>query len=90
MQTLNQYLFLDYFKDTKMLTMTNLVMMGGMMLVAPFATKISVKFGKGRRYRQSWNRFGSLYLAAGDPDHKSAVYIVAMFAAYLGLGFLRW
>ena len=46
MQTLNQYLFLDYFKDTKMLTMTNLVMMGGMMLVAPFATKISVKFGK--------------------------------------------
>ena len=55
-----------------MLTMTNLVMMGGMMLVAPFATKISVKFGKKEGSIVSLgNRFGSLYLAAGDPDHKS-------------------
>ena len=88
MQTLNQYLFLDYFKDTKMLTRTNLVMMGGMMLVAPFATKISVKFGKKEGSIVSLGIASAAYiLLLVIRTTNPVVYIVAMFAAYLGLGF---
>ncbi len=45
-QTLNTYLFLDYFKNAKALSWVNLISVGGMLLVAPFASKISRSVGK--------------------------------------------
>lgn len=45
-QTMNTYLFLDYFKDAKALSAVNLVSVGGMLLVAPFAARISRTVGK--------------------------------------------
>ena len=45
-QTMNTYLFLDYFKDAKALSAVNLVSVGGMLLTAPFASKISRVVGK--------------------------------------------
>lgn len=45
-QTLNTYLFLDYFKDAKALAWVNLISVGGMLLVAPFASRISRSIGK--------------------------------------------
>ncbi len=45
-QTLNTYLFLDYFKNAKALAWVNLISVSGMLLVAPFASKISRSIGK--------------------------------------------
>ncbi len=45
-QTMNTYLFLDYFKDAKALVWVNLISVGGMLIVAPFAAKISDRVGK--------------------------------------------
>ncbi len=45
-QTMNTYLFLDYFKNAKALVWVNLVSVGGMLLVAPFSAKVAATVGK--------------------------------------------
>lgn len=45
-QTMNTYLFLDYFRDARALSAVNLISVGGMLLTAPFASKISARVGK--------------------------------------------
>lgn len=45
-QTMNTYLFLDYFKDAKALATVNLVSVAGMLLTAPFASRIAKAIGK--------------------------------------------
>lgn len=45
-QTMNNYLFLDYFKDAKAVAWVNLITVGAMLLLAPFISKITVNFGK--------------------------------------------
>ena len=88
MQTLNQYLFLDYFKNTTFIPLTSLIMMGGMLLTAPFATKISVKFGKKEGSIVSLSIASIAYILLFVIRTKNpVVYIVAMFFAYLGVGF---
>lgn len=42
----NQYMFLDYFKNTALSGLASLVMFFGMMLTAPIAVPLSKKFGK--------------------------------------------
>lgn len=43
--TFNQYMFLDYFGNTSLSGISSIVMFAGIMLSAPFATKLSQKFG---------------------------------------------
>lgn len=45
-QTMNNYLFLDYFKNAKALSIVNVVGIGGTLLLAPFITTIVSRFGK--------------------------------------------
>lgn len=45
-QSMNQYLFLDYFKNTSLLSVASLAMMACMLLPAPVAPKLSGKIGK--------------------------------------------
>lgn len=45
-QTMNQYLFADYFKNIKALSMISLLSMIPTFILAPFSVKISSKFGK--------------------------------------------
>lgn len=45
-QTMNTYLYKDYFNNTKILSLVSLATMLPMILCAPFATKVSAKFGK--------------------------------------------
>ena len=45
-QTMNNYLFLDYFGNAKAVIWVNIVTVGAMLLLAPFISKISVRFGK--------------------------------------------
>lgn len=45
-QTMNNYLFLDYFRDAKAVAGVNLITVVAMLLIAPFISRISVRFGK--------------------------------------------
>lgn len=45
-QAMNNYLFLDYFKNAKAVAWVNLITVGAMLLLAPFISKITVGFGK--------------------------------------------
>lgn len=51
-QTMNTYLYKDYFNNTKILSLVSLASMLPMILCAPFATKLSDKFGKKRSARR--------------------------------------
>lgn len=45
-QTMNNYLFLDYFKDAKAMSVVNFVSIAGTFILAPFISKIAGGFGK--------------------------------------------
>lgn len=45
-QTMNNYLFMDYFRNAKALSLLNLVSIGGMLIVSPFVKRIATDFGK--------------------------------------------
>ena len=45
-QAMNNYLFLDYFRNAKALSVANVVGIGGTLLLAPFISAIVLKFGK--------------------------------------------
>ena len=45
-QTLNNYLFLDYFKNAKAMSAVNFVSIAGTFLLAPFISRIAAGFGK--------------------------------------------
>lgn len=45
-QTMNNYLFLDYFKDAKALSLVNVLSVAGILVLAPFVSKIASDFGK--------------------------------------------
>ena len=45
-QTMNNYLFLDYFRNARALVWVNLLTVGAMLALAPFISKFSVKVGK--------------------------------------------
>ncbi len=45
-QAMNNYLFLDYFKNAKAVVWVNLITVGAMLCLAPFISKITVNIGK--------------------------------------------
>jgi GPH family glycoside/pentoside/hexuronide:cation symporter len=45
-QTMNTYLYKDYFNNTSVLSLVSMASLLPMLLCAPFATKLSAKFGK--------------------------------------------
>ena len=45
-QAMNNYLFLDYFRNAKALSLVNLVGISGTLILAPFITRIVAGFGK--------------------------------------------
>lgn len=87
-QTLNQYLFLDYFKNTSMISLATLAMAGGNLLIAPVATKISVKFGKKEGSSIGLGISAAMYILLFILRTKSAGFFVgAMFISFLGMGY---
>ncbi len=45
-QAMNNYLFFDYFKNAKLLSIVNVIGVAGVLILAPFSAKITQKFGK--------------------------------------------
>lgn len=86
-QTMNNYLFMDYFKNTKALVLVNLVTVGGLLLMAPFATKIVTAIGKKEAGAIGMLLAGIVYLLLFFLRVKSIwVFLVLLFIGTLGAG----
>ena len=86
-QTMNNYLFMDYFKNTKALVLVNLVMVGGLLLMSPFATKIVTSIGKKEAGAMGMLLAGIVYLLLFFLRVKSIwVFLLLLFIGTLGAG----
>lgn len=83
-QTMNNYLFLDYFRNAKALSMVNVVSIGGTLLLAPFISTIASKFGKKEAGAVGMLAAGIIYLAL----FLLRVESIPLFMALLFLGTL--
>ena len=86
-QTMNNYLFLDYFKNAKAVAVLNLVSIGGMLLVAPFISKITTNFGKKEAGALGMLAAGIVYILIFVLRIKSIpVFMLLLFFGMLGVG----
>ncbi len=89
-QAMNNYLFLDYFRNAKAMAALNLVGVAGILLLAPFVSKIAVKLGKREAGVFSMLFAGVAYLFIFMVRTESiAVFMVLYFIANLGVGFFN-
>lgn len=86
-QTMNNYLFLDYFKNAKALSAVNVVSIGGTLLLAPFISNIASRFGKKEAGALGMLLAGAVYLLLFFLRVRSIpVFMVLLFLATLGTG----
>ena len=89
-QTMNTYLFLDYFKDAKALSWVNLISVGGMLLVAPFASKISRSVGKKESGSVAVLVAAVVYIALFFLRIQTIpVFMIYLFLGMTGMGFFN-
>ena len=89
-QTMNSYLFLDYFRHAKALSWVNLVSISGMLLVAPVASKIAAAVGKKEAGAVAMLVSGLIYLLLFFLRVKSILtFMVFLFLGTLGMGFFN-
>lgn len=86
-QTMNNYLFLDYFRNAKALSLVNVVSIGGTLLLAPFISTIALKFGKKEAGAVGMLVAGVAYLALFLLRVKSIpLFMTLLFLGTLGTG----
>lgn len=86
-QTMNNYLFLDYFKNAKALAAVNVVSIASVFLLAPFISKIAANFGKKEAGALGMLMAGIIYLALFFLRVKSIpVFMVFLFLGTVGVG----
>lgn len=86
-QTMNNYLFLDYFKNTKALALVNVVSIGSVLLLAPFTARIAADFGKKEAGALGMLAAGILYLALFFLRVRTVpLFMVLLFFASMGVG----
>ena len=85
---LNQYLFLDYFGNTQLMSVVMLVQTLGMFVAAPFAGKLTEKFGKKEAGTASLGIGAIIYVLIYVLKVDNAmVYIVLQFLLNIALGY---
>ena len=86
-QTMNNYLFLDYFRNAKAVIWVNLITVGAMLVLAPFVSKITVNFGKKEAGVVAMLVAGAFYLLLFFLRVKSIpLFIVLLFLGTVGTG----
>ncbi len=86
-QAMNNYLFLDYFKNAKALAAANVVGIAGALLLAPFITGIVSKFGKKEAGAVGMLGAGAVYLLLFALRVRSILlFMVLLFLGSLGTG----
>lgn len=89
-QTMNSYLFLDYFRKAKALSALNFIVIGSVFLVAAFSSRIASKFGKKEAAAWGMLSSGLIYLLLFFLRVKSIpVFMVLSFLATLGVGYFN-
>lgn len=87
-QTLNQYVFLDYFKNTSLLSLASMITMVAMFLMAPFTKLLSTRFGKKESSVAGLFVCAVMYLILFVIHTQSpVVYLVLLFIANMGMGY---
>lgn len=86
-QTMNNYLFMDYFKNAKALSVLNIIGIGGALLLAPFISRIVGEFGKKEAGAAGMLMAGAVYLVLFFLRVRSIpVFMVLLFFGTLGTG----
>lgn len=86
-QGMNNYIFLDYFRNAKAIAALNFVSVGGILVLAPFVSRISGKFGKKEAGAAGLLLAGVVYLLTYFLHvHSIVVYTALYFTATLGVG----
>ncbi|SOY32439.1 putative symporter YjmB [Acetatifactor muris] len=86
-QTMNNYLFLDYFKNAKALSVVNVVGIGGTLLLAPFISVIVSRIGKKEAGAAGMLLAGVVYVILFFLQVKSILlFMVLFFLGTLGTG----
>ncbi len=86
-QTMNNYLFLDYFKNAKAMSVVNVLSVAGTLLLAPFTSKIVMRFGKKEAGAVGMLAAGVLYLLLFILRLESIPpFMVILFLATVGAG----
>lgn len=86
-QAMNNYLFLDYFKNARALAVVNVVSIAGIFLLAPFVTRIAAKFGKKEAGAVGMLLAGLVYLALFVLRVRSIpVFLAFLFLGTVGVG----
>jgi len=86
-QTMNNYLFLDYFKDAKALALVNVISVAGVLVLAPFVSKIASDFGKKEIGALGMLLSAIVYLGLFFLRVKSIpVFMVLFFLGTIGVG----
>lgn len=86
-QTMNNYLFLDYFRNAKAISILNFITVAAMLLLAPFMARLSTRFGKKEIGAMGMLLAGVVYLALFFLRIKSIpVFMILIFAGTLGIG----
>ena len=86
-QTMNNYLFLDYFRNAKALSVANVVGIGGTLLLAPFISAIVMRFGKKEAGAVGMLVAGAVYLLLYLLRVKSIpLFMGLLFLGTLGAG----
>lgn len=89
-QGVNTYLYADYFKNTKALSMSSVLMLPCMFVLAAVSTKLATKFGKRECSMIGMIVSGAMYLLIGFLKLKNAwVFVGLTFVAMLGMYFFQ-
>lgn len=86
-QTMNNYLFLDYFKNAKAMSAVNFISIGGTLLLAPFVSRIASDFGKKEAGALGMLLAGIVYMLLFFLRIKSIpVFVILLFVGTIGVG----
>ena len=86
-QTMNNYLFLDYFKNSKALVAVNIVSIGSVLILAPFISRLVQGFGKKEAGALGMLGAGVVYLALFFLRVRSIpLFMALLFLASMGVG----
>ena len=86
-QSMNNYLFLDYFRNAKAIAALNFVGVAGILVIAPFVSRLAVRLGKREAGVLSMLFAGILYLVTFLVRTESLiVFMILFFLANLGVG----
>lgn len=86
-QAMSAYLFMDYFKNTKILSLVGLISTGATLIVAPFAARLAKRYGKKEIGSFSVLVSSLAYFLLYFLHTKNiGVYLAIMFIGTLGMG----